>query len=138
MNRRPVSRKCLRFGMTPGPLDGSADNVLLHTMARGEDPLCMIFFFSSRRRHTRLQGDWSSDVCSSDLALPKAAAKHNLVAGELSVHRDGYGFVRPRDPAVKDRIEGDIYISPRDMNAAMRSEERRVGKECRSRWSPYH
>src|ERR1022692_2439663 len=28
------------------------------------------FFFSSRRRHTRLQGDWSSDVCSSDLAFP--------------------------------------------------------------------
>src|SRR5256885_8221882 len=28
----------------------------------------VIFFFSSRRRHTRLQGDWSSDVCSSDLA----------------------------------------------------------------------
>src|SRR5256885_10207986 len=28
------------------------------------------FFFSSRRRHTRLQGDWSSDVCSSDLKLP--------------------------------------------------------------------
>src|SRR2546426_7606216 len=27
----------------------------------------MMFFFSSRRRHTRLQGDWSSDVCSSDL-----------------------------------------------------------------------
>src|SRR2546426_4854987 len=29
--------------------------------------VCFIFFFSSRRRHTRLQGDWSSDVCSSDL-----------------------------------------------------------------------
>src|SRR5256885_7496909 len=28
-----------------------------------------VFFFSSRRRHTRLQGDWSSDVCSSDLGL---------------------------------------------------------------------
>src|SRR5256885_16375738 len=28
------------------------------------------FFFSSRRRHTRLQGDWSSDVCSSDLIYP--------------------------------------------------------------------
>src|SRR2546426_5094376 len=28
------------------------------------------FFFSSRRRHTRLQGDWSSDVCSSDLTGP--------------------------------------------------------------------
>src|SRR2546426_3013625 len=30
----------------------------------------MFFFFSSRRRHTRLQGDWSSDVCSSDLKNP--------------------------------------------------------------------
>src|SRR5688500_19991500 len=29
--------------------------------------LVVLFFFSSRRRHTRLQGDWSSDVCSSDL-----------------------------------------------------------------------
>src|ERR1022692_1893874 len=29
--------------------------------------MCRLFFFSSRRRHTRLQGDWSSDVCSSDL-----------------------------------------------------------------------
>src|SRR5256885_10683949 len=29
--------------------------------------MTFIFFFSSRRRHTRLQGDWSSDVCSSDL-----------------------------------------------------------------------
>src|SRR3989454_1595728 len=33
--------------------------------------LCF-FFFSSRRRHTRLQGDWSSDVCSSDLAQQQA------------------------------------------------------------------
>src|SRR5256885_12869037 len=36
------------------------------------DPLiartCVVVFFSSRRRHTRLQGDWSSDVCSSDLS----------------------------------------------------------------------
>src|SRR5256885_11753596 len=30
-----------------------------------------VFFFSSRRRHTRLQGDWSSDVCSSDLYVLK-------------------------------------------------------------------
>src|SRR5256885_4239190 len=35
---------------------------------RGEGWTCYVFFFfSSRRRHTRLQGDWSSDVCSSDL-----------------------------------------------------------------------
>src|ERR1022692_3399725 len=32
--------------------------------------VCVLCFFSSRRRHTRLQGDWSSDVCSSDLSAP--------------------------------------------------------------------
>src|SRR5699024_11356952 len=31
--------------------------------------LCLFFFFSSRRRHTRSKRDWSSDVCSSDLAF---------------------------------------------------------------------
>src|SRR5256885_6297123 len=35
----------------------------------------VFFFFSSRRRHTRLQGDWSSDVCSSDLAWTRAARR---------------------------------------------------------------
>src|SRR5688500_9253816 len=34
----------------------------------------LTFFFSSRRRHTRLQGDWSSDVCSSDLTNPLETA----------------------------------------------------------------
>ena len=56
-------------------------------------------------------------------ALPTAAAKHNLVAGELSVHRDGYGFVRPKDPAVREKIEGDIYVSPREVGAAMSGDQ---------------
>src|SRR2546426_9517372 len=38
----------------------------------------VFFFFSSRRRHTRLQGDWSSDVCSSDLDLTQLAAEGQL------------------------------------------------------------
>src|ERR1039457_4857954 len=38
-----------------------------------------VFFFSSRRRHTRLQGDWSSDVCSSDLFDP-----YNLVNSAMT------------------------------------------------------
>src|SRR5256885_10175736 len=38
------------------------------------DVVWCLFFFSSRRRHTRLQGDWSSDVCSSDLDKAKGAA----------------------------------------------------------------
>src|SRR2546429_5481572 len=35
--------------------------------------LCVLFFFSSRRRHTRCSRDWSSDVCSSDLGAMRAA-----------------------------------------------------------------
>src|SRR5256885_16492690 len=45
---------------------------------RGE-LVVQFFFFSSRRRHTRLQGDWSSDVCSSDLPLPEADRRRVLV-----------------------------------------------------------
>ena len=56
-------------------------------------------------------------------SLPAAAAKHNLVAGELSMHRDGYGFVMPRDAAVRDNIAGDIYISPREVGQAMHGDQ---------------
>src|SRR5437660_5080007 len=73
------------------------------------------FFFSSRRRHTRWPRDWSSDVCSSDL---DAAAE------------GGRGALPPR--------AHDLGNEPRRYGIAHRSEERRVGKECRSRWSPYH
>src|SRR2546428_7686874 len=41
----------------------------------------MFFFFSSRRRHTRSDRDWSSDVCSSDLELRDAQAIENLLGG---------------------------------------------------------
>src|SRR6266513_4286097 len=69
------------------------------------------FFFSSRRRHTSSKRDWSSDVCSSDLVKPEM---HQSVV-ELGT---------------------EICSDPRC--ARQRSEERRVGKECRSRGSPYH
>src|SRR5271168_623417 len=42
--------------------------------------MCVLFFFSSRRRHTRSYGDWSSDVCSSDLRLAAAAQAAEAVA----------------------------------------------------------
>src|SRR3712207_8072883 len=95
--------------------------------------ICVFFFFfSSRRRHTRYWRDWSSDVCSSDLgqpvllreAVPAPPARlgaHGGRAGHLLLPRRG-----PRDARVDEQ--------PR----RPRSEERRVGKECRSRWSPYH
>src|SRR2546429_3341125 len=52
-----------------------------------------VFFFSSRRRHTRCSRDWSSDVCSSDLfrrADPARAAR-----GEIQEARDGWDQRRP-------------------------------------------
>src|SRR5688500_20279938 len=53
----------------------------------------MLFFFSSRRRHTRLQGDWSSDVCSSDLR----ALQLHLAVDQRVV--DGFGGKRTQDLA---------------------------------------
>src|SRR5688500_1544724 len=41
--------------------------MVVHQKSAQVVPRILVFFFSSRRRHTRLQGDWSSDVCSSDL-----------------------------------------------------------------------
>src|SRR5438132_13626083 len=75
---------------------------------------CCSFFFSSRRRHTRSLCDWSSDVCSSDL--------------------------RPVDRSQRldrDRLELVLTVEVEVRLEDARSEERRVGKECRSRGSAY-
>src|SRR2546422_649559 len=80
----------------------------------------VVFFFSSRRRHTRCSRDWSSDVCSSDLFE---------VLAERTIYDEGLlpqEFGRPHALVERRRLQDE------------RSEERRVGKECRSRWSPYH
>src|SRR5690606_40085000 len=101
------------------------------------------FFFSSRRRHTRFSRDWSSDVCSSDLAKffiegdlnPKENDKLDYVSifnGELDNER----FIRNAlwlTPQVSWENNDNTYYL---MDS--RSEERRVGKECRSRCSWYH
>src|SRR5216683_7050834 len=80
----------------------------------GQPQISYFFFFSSRRRHTRSDRDWSSDVCSSDLrgaGAPRRLATLSGAAGE------------------------DVGLG---LEPSRESEERRVGKECRSRWSPYH
>src|SRR5256885_12070984 len=97
----------------------------------------LLFFFSSRRRHTRLQGDWSSDVCSSDLAAPSSLLVSTWWWRVIMSRCFGFISRRTlRDPdwlhsgAPDRRVIGSAALS--------RSEERRVGEECRSRWSPYH
>src|SRR4030065_1465330 len=69
----------------------------------------------SRGRHTSFKCDWSSDVCSSDLRSQKVERPSAARTGR-----------RPESRCPSE------YLCPG------RSEERRVGKEWRSRWSPYH
>src|SRR5256884_7140691 len=100
--------------------------------------LPIVFFFSSRRRHTRCSRDWSSDVCSSDLVdlkqmkvvkKLKTEAKPDGSAYAAPFHKLYVSDERGKTEAVVDVVKDEIV---------KRSEERRVGKECRSRWSPYH
>src|SRR2546430_12461933 len=91
-------------------------------------------FFSSRRRHTRFDCDWSSDVCSSDLK-PSYDRKW-CPCRILSINTlIGFSF----DISLWFSAFYQLIISSgRKSLMSDRSEERRVGKECRSRWSPYH
>src|SRR5204862_5472520 len=101
---------------------------------------CFLFFFSSRRRHTRSLRDWSSDVCSSDLSsfffrpiMPPAPIEGLVDVVEV-------GGSNPKRWSVdlqlwtKEEGRSDLTLQ---MHFTDRSEERRVGKECRSRCAPY-
>src|SRR5256885_4959058 len=96
-----------------------------------------VFFFSSRRRHTRLQGDWSSDVCSSDLVGAFlgfwAVTDAGLRFANFTIIQRFGGLTGNSHAGGLIGLVAVCYVSAR-----LRSEERRVGKECRSRWSPYH
>src|SRR5207248_8614373 len=76
------------------------------------------FFFSSRRRHTRSYGDWSSDVCSSDL-------RRECFTRYPDANRGGAGEWDNTSCWCTRTLCSGWWI---------RSEERRVGKECRCRW----
>ena len=52
-------------------------------------------------------------------AIPNKAADKNLVSGRLTMHRDGYGFVIPGSEELRQRLSGDIYISPQNTDNAM-------------------
>src|SRR5688500_19678153 len=90
------------------------------------------FFFSSRRRHTRLQGDWSSDVCSSDLVSFFAATIRLFFAVFLT----GISFPSRANAHAQTRVPAHVRKSfALKLLPITRSEERRVGKVCRSRRS---
>src|SRR5262249_59986810 len=96
------------------------------------------FFFSSRRRHTRLVSDWSSDVCSSDLAagyyLWSTLARATRYCRRVRVCSTGNnrphsfhpgGSPHPSTHRARHRCARS--------DSPGRSEERRVGKEGRDR-----
>src|SRR5690606_39281661 len=102
------------------------------------------FFFSSRRRHTRFSRDWSSDVCSSDLIchsktrnLAEHVRRADIVVAAVGVAELVRGeWLKPGATVIdvgmnkKDnKLCGDVHF---------RSEERRVGKECRFQSSTQH
>src|SRR5207245_6222186 len=79
------------------------------------------FFFASRRRHTRCYRDWSSDVCSSDLDLVVLGREHEEAPQDSDLSRS---------QADAPRLD--------HQRRHPRSEERRVGKECRCRGQAEH
>src|SRR3546814_16752730 len=93
------------------------------------------FLFKQKTAYEMRISDWSSDVCSSDLQAVAAGAG-DAFARERVEHR-----VQPlRRRAQRGEVRRVAGRLPRGQS--VRSEERRVGKECvstcRSRWSPYH
>ncbi len=82
-----------------------------------------VFFFKQKTAYEMNPSDWSSDVCSSDLYQEEIDKCLRRVMHKIKT-----------DSTVKSP-KGLFYKSFYNL---FRSEERRVGKECRSRWSPYH
>src|SRR5207248_7227670 len=99
---------------------------------------------SSRRRHTRSYGDWSSDVCSSDLVFARTGFHDNFFLVAQWFPKPGvYEAAGERHRAQGGWNCHQLHTSTEffadygtfDVNLTVRSEERRVGKECRIRWA---
>src|SRR5690606_40584894 len=97
---------------------------------------------SSRRRHTRFSRDWSSDVCSSDLgSLPPGVPADFYTELARLARQDGMRLVLDTSGEALRQAQGAYLLKPNRNELAQlagrplsgRSEERRVGKEWRSR-----
>src|SRR5207237_7786202 len=97
----------------------------------------VVFFFSSRRRHTRFKCDWSSDVCSSDLqGLARAHDRFaGVIAHALAPVLDGFGLALAAPGPLALALAGRLCFVGRHRRIHCdRSEERRVGEECGWGW----
>src|SRR5205814_7568062 len=96
----------------------------------------VVFFFSSRRRHTRCLSDWSSDVCSSDLtAHMLQTIRSNFLSpmlGQGSPCQASSLYLSQRPAHEKANLCSERVQLHGSHHQPTRSEERRVGKECRT------
>src|SRR5437763_13350722 len=93
----------------------------------------LLFFFSSRRRHTRYIGDWSSDVCSSDLADTALARASGISLRDRDCREARSEIPDARARAVSAAPGGAGGCTAVADGEGQRSEERRVGEEWRAR-----
>src|SRR5436853_3981230 len=126
-----------------GALLGFLGRVEAHTPLicnQGVSPICWSFFFSSRRRHTRCLSDWSSDVCSSDLTnleLQNAYPGSHATSNSAFLSAAKAKLTESTDYYLGTTVD-QIAAQHIGQETQLRSEERRVGKECRYRGSPDH
>src|SRR3989440_3414590 len=114
-------------------------NLLTECLIQLTTLCCIVFFFSSRRRHTRSDRDWSSDVCSSDLQQFAHCGKPRCRKCREGMGHGPYWYAYQTENGITTRTYVGKHLPPEaQAMIEARSEERRVGKECRSRWSPYH
>src|SRR3546814_15160161 len=105
----------------------------------------MLLFFKQKTAYEMRISDWSSDVCYSDLIMVYASfgrgsKSGGFVSNTYNVAADGFQFKPERSTNYEAGIKSTLAGGKATIN--LRSDERRVGKECvstcRSRWSPYH
>src|SRR3546814_3684678 len=103
--------------------------------------MCLLFFFFKQKTAYEMRiSDWSSDVCSSDL---DAFLRFRDAAAAAGIDAPILPGILPVSNVSQTRRMADMCgTSIPAWMVSLRSEERRVGKECvstcRSRWSPYH
>src|SRR5436190_7181727 len=118
-------------------------NIILNIFNRMTNDFFIFFFFSSRRRHTRSLYDWSSDVCSSDLVqkalIAEQAAQCGYCMSGIAVSAAALlsSNPSPSESEVRAALDKHLCRCGSHNRVIKRSEERRVGKECRTRWAPY-
>src|SRR3546814_8987100 len=106
-----------------------------------------MFFFKQKTAYEMRISDWSSDVCSSDLARHHRFIERRSPFLDNAIDRHLFARPHPQPVPHRDQVKRNLLFAAILGDAArgfrgQRSEERRVGKECvstcRSRWAPYN